>query len=342
MLLELPQLHYAEQTSHARIHEWDGNAALSEESIDPDPALSRAWSELVALDPLGARFAQVFRETFDQLYDGQRTGRYKWDQLYKTEKTHFGTLIEINLQREFKFADGKILDYQIGGEEVDCKYSFREGGWMLPPESWGELILVATASDEKSSWSLGLVRVTEANRRQKTNRDDKSQLSIEGRSAIRWLFRNADMSPNVLLTLPVESVDRIFNNKRGQGRLDQLFREAEGLRIHRSTIATVAQQYDYMKRVRYNGGSRSTLQPEGFLILGGDYALHRELSKQFGLLVPNAGEFVSFRVVPASHDDPTAVALDGERWRVRAPLEAVEKPAPYLPKISRGEGDGEL
>jgi hypothetical protein len=27
--------------------------------------------------------------------------------LYKTEKTHFGTLVEINLQREFGFADGR-------------------------------------------------------------------------------------------------------------------------------------------------------------------------------------------------------------------------------------------
>ncbi|WP_418396390.1 NaeI family type II restriction endonuclease, partial [Yersinia enterocolitica] len=52
--------------------------------------------------------AKVFRATFDQLYDGQHTGRYSVEQLFKTEKTHFGTLIEINLQREFGLADGDV------------------------------------------------------------------------------------------------------------------------------------------------------------------------------------------------------------------------------------------
>ena len=47
----------------------------------------------------------------DQLYDGQRTGRYRWDQLRKTEKTHCGTLVEINMQREFLFEDGSKLDF---------------------------------------------------------------------------------------------------------------------------------------------------------------------------------------------------------------------------------------
>ena len=79
------------------------------EPISPDDALEQVVAALISIDPSGARFARVFRETFDQLYDGQRTGRYKWDQLYKTEKTHYGTLIEINLQREFAFADGNDL-----------------------------------------------------------------------------------------------------------------------------------------------------------------------------------------------------------------------------------------
>ncbi len=39
-----------------------------------------------------------------------------WDQLFKTEKTHCGTLVEINLHREFKFQDGTKLDYQIAGD----------------------------------------------------------------------------------------------------------------------------------------------------------------------------------------------------------------------------------
>jgi hypothetical protein len=49
--------------------------------------LAAVAAEVRKLDPCGTRTARVLRETFDQLYDGQRTGRYRWDQLYKTEKT---------------------------------------------------------------------------------------------------------------------------------------------------------------------------------------------------------------------------------------------------------------
>src|ERR1022692_627795 len=33
-----------------------------------------------------------------------------------------GTLVEINLHRQFGFEDGDVTDYRIAGIEVDCKY----------------------------------------------------------------------------------------------------------------------------------------------------------------------------------------------------------------------------
>jgi hypothetical protein len=303
---------------------------LSDFDGEYDEELEGVVQALTALDPSGSRFANVFRETFDQLYDGQRTGRYKWEQLYKTEKTHYGTLIEINLQREFKFHDGEILDFQIAGAEIDCKYSFRDGGWMLPPESWDRLIMVGTASDERSTWSLGVVRVSESNRRTAVNRDGKTTLNEPGRHAIRWVFRDADLAPNVLLQLPEVAMSQIFAKKPGQARLDELFRQAEGRLIHRNTVATIAQQQDYMKRVRYNGGSRSNLQSEGYLILGGDYSAQRKLAAEFAVAIPDAGELISFRVVPSSVEDSRAVSLDGQFWRAAKPGEAVSVSAPRL------------
>src|SRR3954466_8238712 len=89
----------------------------------PDPELESARQKILSLDPDGARIGRVLRRTIDQLLDGVNTGRYRWDQLYKTEKTHAGTLVEINLQREFEFEDGVDLDYRIAGAEVDCKFS---------------------------------------------------------------------------------------------------------------------------------------------------------------------------------------------------------------------------
>src|ERR1017187_6617592 len=77
---------------------------------DDDPELSAVEAELHRLDPTGAQVARVLRDTLDQIYDGQRTGRWNYNQLYKTEKTHVGTLVEINLHRQFGFAEGSVTD----------------------------------------------------------------------------------------------------------------------------------------------------------------------------------------------------------------------------------------
>lgn len=298
--------------------------------MEQDRALEQVVARVLGLDESGERFARAFRETFDQLYDGQRTGRYKWDQLYKTEKTHYGTLIEINLQREFEFDDGDVLDFKIAGEEVDCKYSFREGGWMLPPECWGKLVMVATANDLDSTWSLGVVRVNDEYLRDGRNRDGKSGLNQDGRMAINWLFRHASFPPNVLLKLDASAVEAIFALKSGQARLDELFRRAQEMRIHRNTIATVATQQDYMKRVRSNGGSRSNLRDEGFLILGGDYRHQSELADQLAIPIPLPGELVSVRVLPADVGDVRSVKIGDKLWRKALPNETPTAAAPLL------------
>src|SRR5208337_3654034 len=91
--------------------------------FDDDPELDAVEAELYRLDPTGAQVAKVLRDTLDQIYDGQHTGRWNYSQLRKTEKTHVGTLVEINLHRHFGFGDGSATDYRIADVEVDCKYS---------------------------------------------------------------------------------------------------------------------------------------------------------------------------------------------------------------------------
>ena len=122
---------------------------------DDDPELSAVEAELRRLDPTGDQVARVLRDTLDQIYDGQHTGRWNYSQLYKTEKTHVGTLVEINLHRQFGFADGTATDYRIAGIEVDCKYSMTYGGWELPPEAIYHICLLITANDQRSSWAAG-------------------------------------------------------------------------------------------------------------------------------------------------------------------------------------------
>lgn len=311
-------------------------------ALDADPERDLVVAAFRSADPDGARAGRVFRETLDQLYDGQRTGRYRWDQLYKTEKTHFGTLIEINLRREFTdvIVDGDVLDYRVKGIEIDCKYSQALGQWMLPPECFGHLLLVAHASDIFGEWSLGVVRASDENRRQTgANRDAKVQLNPRGRTQVDWLFKSAPLAPNVLLHLDHLIIEKIMRPKSGQARVNELLRTITGTRIGRNTIATVGQQADYMKRVRYNGGARSALQSEGIIILGGDYSAHTGIARALGATVPEPGEVVSLRVVPASDGDTYSIDLDGRAWRLARPDETPTEAAPKVPEPRKKKAD---
>ena len=306
------------------------NIALSEE-LTRDGELQAVHAELLSVDPSGRRFAAVLRDTIDQLLNGETTGRYDWATLYKTERTHAGTLVEINLQREFRFTDGQSMDYRIAGIEVDCKYSQRFGGWMIPPEAREHVCLLVWADDYKSRWSAGLFRVRDEWLNQGSNRDAKLTVKAEHRNKILWLWRDAALPENVLLHMDVRDRDAVFAPRSGQQRLNELFRRAQQRRIGRNVVRTVAQQKDYMKRVRGNGGSRSALRPEGILIMG-DYDSHRVVAEQLGLLPPREGEFISVRVVEARehHNSTHRTILEGRDW-VIATKDDPAQTAPELP-----------
>jgi hypothetical protein len=300
-----------------------------------DGELEAVCAEIRRLDPNGEGIAKVLRKTLDQLYDGQRTGRYRWDQLFKTEKTHCGTLVEINLQREFKFQDGTKLDYQIVGADLDCKYSQTLYSWMIPPEAHGHLCLVVWADDQKSIWSMGVVRADPDRLNSGSNRDNKATLNPAGRAAISWLFRDAPLSPNVLLHLDRAIVDQIMSIRSGTERLNELFRQTLGMRVSRGVIATVAQQVDYMRRIRQNGGARTPLQSEGIVVLG-QYIPHRAIARALGAAEPGPGESVPIRLVSASAQEPTTAEIDGQFWRIATTEDSVV-PAPKLPKLTHRE-----
>jgi Restriction endonuclease NaeI len=308
-----------------------------------DPELDAVQAELDRLDPAGSGVAAVLRDTLDQLYDGQHTGRWNYDQLHKTEKTHMGTLVEINLHRRFGFDDGEITDYRIAGIEVDCKYSMSYGGWELPPEAVGQICLLLTASDIARTWSAGLIRVREDDLRGKPNRDAKRQLTAASRARIRRLWRGR-LAGNLFLALDAETRDRIFSaraqrgQQHGQARTNELFRSVQRRIIRRAELATVAQQDDFMKRARGNGGARTQLRAAGILVLG-----HQDddpvIAAALGLPAPSKGEFISARVVAAraDRDDPVAV-IGGQSWALARPGDPLT-PAPVLPRKQQPDGD---
>ncbi|MEU0388567.1 NaeI family type II restriction endonuclease [Streptomyces chartreusis] len=310
------------------------NIALPEE-LKHDAELQAVREELMAIDPAGDRFAAVLRDTIDQLLNGEATGRYDWATLSKTERTHAGTLVEINLQREFKFADGHAMDYRIAGIDVDCKYSQNFGGWMIPPEARGHLCLLVWANDYESRWSAGLFRVREEWLNRGSNRDAKLTVKATHRDKIVWLWHRSELPENVLLHMDPSDREAVFAPNSGQQRLNELFRRAQRRRIGRNVIRTVAQQKDYMKRVRGNGGSRSALRTDGILIMG-DYDSHRAVAEQLGLLPPREGEFVSARVAiqRPHHGDAPHVILGGQPWVIATSDDAPEV-APLLPSHAK-------
>ncbi|MFW9213869.1 NaeI family type II restriction endonuclease [Corynebacterium amycolatum] len=273
-------------------------------------------------DPEGDRFAKVFRETYYLLYNGQKTGRYRWEQLYKTEKTHFGTLIEIAIRHEFAeiIDDGiqKHLDYRIAGIDVDCKFSMNKGSWMIPVEAENEIIIGLHSSDEDSCFSVCVERASSDKLTKGGNRDRKRTFTRSARSGIDWIFDDTPLPVNRLLHLSEGAREKIFANRSGQKRVNEFFRQALGLVINREDIATVAKQRDYMKRVRGNGGARTALAAEGIIILTGKYMRQMEIAEQLAGVKLRSDELIALRVVSVSnsHGGRGAVTIDGQSWRV--------------------------
>src|SRR5688572_14200097 len=123
-----------------------------------DDALSRVASHFESQRDLVARFVQTIRRAFDEVIDGPRTGRVRYDQLEKTEKTYLGTKVEVLLRYEFKLVCGERLDYVIDGVEVDCKFSPKRGGWTIPPEAVGEVCLLVNANERLRELHVSLIR----------------------------------------------------------------------------------------------------------------------------------------------------------------------------------------
>ena len=165
-----------------------------------DTGLHAVAAEIRSLDPQGSRTAQVLRDTLDQLYDGQRTRRYRWDQLHNTEKTQGGTpcrdqpppRVQVPGRRQTQLPNrGGRNGLQILTNARRMDDSARGA---RPPVS------LLWANDSRSQWSMGIVRTTTERLNTGGNRDRKATLNQEGRNAITWLFDHAATSSQRSLT----------------------------------------------------------------------------------------------------------------------------------------------
>jgi hypothetical protein len=310
--------------------------AIRPPAMDEDPEIWGVHKAINDLDPYGNRTGYAIREALDQIYDGQRTGRWDYTQLLKTEKTHVGTLVEIWLQREFQFGDGDELDYKIAGVDVDCKWSLNLYGWEIPQEMYSrgdKIALVVWANEYTARWASGLIRISEdVLQPMGSQRDRKRRLNARGRDRILWIAAGADLVKNTLLHIDdPKKLEAIAYAERGQTAVTNLFRELTGELVNRATVLTAAQQVDGAKRVR---DARKHLRSEGIVIFG-HYRPHPRMAEELGLPVPTLGRFVSTRLAPWNPgDEDLHTEIDGGLWRRARPDDPVVV-APLLPHQTR-------
>ena len=285
-----------------------------------DPSLARAVNWFRSQPRMVERFGDAIRQSFDEVLDGQRTGRYSLDQLSKVEKTYIGTKVEILIQAEFSLQRGDEMDYLVDGQEVDAKWSMRSRGWMIPTEAVGELCLCMTADDDNSTFSVGIVRADEVHLGTSTNKDQKRRFNDKGMAAMAWLASPGDLPENLLLHLSEETRSAILDyDLSGQQRVNQLFRRVHNKVVRREVVLTVAQQHDGPKRVR---DARKALRPEGILVLG-HQGSHPSIAEGLNIEVPRKGSWIATRVVRAEPDGSDSVVIADERWRPATPDDPV-------------------
>ena len=277
------------------------------------------------------RFAWVLRDSLDDLLDGQRTGRWCYQHTSKTERTHLGTMIEINLTKEFSIPNGDDLDWKIAGYDIDCKFSRDFGAWEIPMEMYlcsdhGEQsgkadhpALVTWVNDDTSQWAVGIVRVRDDLLAWKQdgsgrayNRDNKRKIARGQRDRIHWMFGGLQqLPPNTLRHIDADVRGRIFADHRsGQKRVDALFRELQKVIIRRPVVLTVGQQDDAPKRVR---DARNALAHEGIVVLGHQEA-HPKIATDLGLPICDKGEWLSVRLVDVESGSDRRKTHHAERY----------------------------
>jgi hypothetical protein len=282
------------------------------------------------------RFRWTLRDSLDELLDGQRTGRWCYQHLRKTEKTYLGTAIEINLTREYEIEDGNDLDWRIDETEVDCKFSRDMGGWEIPMEMYvcpdhgtqsaseDHPALLVWMNDDTNEWAAGILRITDARLRWRQgssgeqvrayNRDNKRRVADYALADVYWLWGGVqeDLPPNLLRHLPSATRDSILRlGSSGQGRVNDLFRHVQYRLINRQVILTVGQQDDAPKRAR---DARIHLRSEGIIVLGHEEP-HQRIARSLGLPIPRKGSWISTRVVPTDEkSDERKFFLEGQWW----------------------------
>lgn len=264
-----------------------GNSVVDEQHLD-FPTLARIRAEIERKagggDRLKKELPNLIKNAVDFVIDPVRTGRTTMEELDKVEKTFIGLKVEHFLRDWLDVPKGLHRDLQIDGLEVDIKNTIG-ATWMIPVETYRDeepCLLIATAKFDGRCW-LGLVVAREAYLGSE-NRDRKRSINEAGRRNIMWLVEDVPYPPSRWAGIDMKRFRELRSVDGGTKRAALFFRENIGRVVHRSIIeALLHDQYDYMKRVRGNGGARDILYPDGILLLNGTKKHDRAIALSNGI-----------------------------------------------------------
>ncbi|KIC07882.1 regulatory protein [Leisingera sp. ANG-M1] len=242
---------------------------------------------------------QMLRRCIDDVIMTPKTGRRAYEDLEKTEKTYIGTRVEIELRALLGVKKGR-LDTEILGHDVDIKHTMGTN-WMIPTEALDSVCLLVAADEARARCYLGLIKARPDYLTRGQNKDAKRSISAEGFKHIFWLFKDHPYPANFWRTADAEAVEQIFAAATGNERMAQLFRLIQRQPIHRDAVEAVAQQKDFMRRIRADGGhgTRDILAREQIVLLEGQK--DAQLIKALELPPCPASAFISCRIESGYH-----------------------------------------
>jgi hypothetical protein len=293
------------------------------DSSHPDfPVLSFLRDEVAAraggLTALQTNFPNIVRDAVDFVLDPVRTARTRVAELDNVEKTFIGLKLE-HFVRDLLDVPKGLRDLVIGGMDVDIKNTVGNN-WSIPQETYrsSEPCLLMAVNDSKYTCSLGLIIAKlEYLHGGVGNRDTKRGVSKAGFENILWLVEDRPFPPSRFSGIDMDRFRELRKIQPANERVAQFWRENLGRVVHRDVMHTLLyDQYDYMKRLRKNGGAPDTLMSEGIAILIGTYLKARNLAEALGYPRLKSDEIVG--AAPQSRGDwelmKAAGVITTEQW----------------------------
>ncbi len=199
------------------------------------------------------------------------------------------------------------MDLLIDGQEVDVKNTIKFA-WTIPNEALHHLCILISANEQSSLCSFGLIVIRPEVLNAGRNRDQKTTIRRDQLHNALWMLFDQPYPANFWQHLSPEHRRAVMAPRGGTERLATLFELYQRKPISRTLIQALAQQHDYMKRLRRNGGARDILRKRGIALLGGK--THKALIARLGLPQTSANDFIA--ITPLDEDERALLSAGGE------------------------------